>query len=66
MEYIEMRVANRRHLGDDLPANTAVTCLSFPDLYALVGPESTGFAKWSDAQALAKELGSNTTFPDAA
>ena len=47
------------------PANTAVTCLSFADLYALIGPESTGFKKWSDAQALAKELGSNTTFPDA-
>ena len=46
-------------------ANTAVTCLSFADLYALIGPESQGFAKWSDAAALAKELGSNTTFPDA-
>ena len=45
--------------------NTAVTCLSFADLYALIGPESTGFAKWSDAAALAKELGSNTVFPDA-
>ena len=45
--------------------NTAITCLSFPDLYALIGPESTGFAKWSDAAALAKELGSNTVFPDA-
>ena len=47
------------------PQNSAVTCLSFADLYALTGPESTGFKKWSDAQALAKELGSNTTFPDA-
>jgi phosphate transport system substrate-binding protein len=46
------------------PANSSVTCLSFADLYALIGPESTGFKKWSDAQALAKELGSNTTFPD--
>ncbi len=47
------------------PANTAVTCLSFPDLYALLGPESQGFEKWSDATTLAKALGSNTTFPDA-
>ena len=30
--------------------NTAVTCLSFADLYALIGPETTGFAKWSDAR----------------
>jgi phosphate transport system substrate-binding protein len=46
--------------------NDAVTCLSFPDLYALLGPESEGFAKWSQAQPLATELGSKTQFPDAA
>ena len=45
--------------------NTAVACLSFADLYALVGPESTGFGKWSDGAAIAKELGSNTVLPDA-
>lgn len=47
------------------PANAAVSCLSFPDLYALLGPESRGFAKWSDAAAIAKELGSSTALPDA-
>jgi phosphate transport system substrate-binding protein len=36
--------------------NTDITCLSFLDLYALLGPESEGFAKWSDANALAGEL----------
>ena len=45
--------------------NTAIACLSFPDLYALIGPESTGFAKWSDGAAIAKELGSSTALPDA-
>ncbi len=45
--------------------NTAIACLSFPDLYALIGPESTGFAKWSDGAAIAKELGSSTVLPDA-
>ena len=45
--------------------NKAVSCLSFADLYALIGPESSGFANWSDAAALAKELGSNTVMPDA-
>jgi phosphate transport system substrate-binding protein len=45
--------------------NGDVECLSFEDLYALVGPESQGFAQWSDAQALATELGSDTTFPSA-
>jgi phosphate transport system substrate-binding protein len=45
--------------------NGDVECLSFEDLYALIGPESKDFKKWSDAQALATELGSDTTFPDA-
>ena len=39
-------------------------CLSFADIYALVGPEATGFANWNEAQAVASELGSTTTFPD--
>ena len=66
VEYVELKVAIDGISVMTSPSNNAVTCLSFPDLYALVGPESTGFAKWSDAGALAKELGSNTTFPDAA
>lgn len=36
--------------------NTGITCLSFLDLYALLGPESEGFKKWSDANALAADL----------
>ncbi|OWY62482.1 hypothetical protein B7486_58195, partial [cyanobacterium TDX16] len=47
------------------PANTDVECLSFVDLYALIGPESEGFSTWADAQELATELGSDTTYPDA-
>ncbi len=65
IEYVELPIAYDGMTVMTNPANTAVTCLSFADLYALIGPESTGFKKWSDAQALAKELGSNTTFPDA-
>lgn len=41
------------------PENADVTCLSFGDLYALVGPESQGFANWSDADGLAGEIGSD-------
>ena len=44
---------------------TAVECVSFADLYALIGPESDGVDNWSDAQALATELGSTTELPDA-
>jgi phosphate transport system substrate-binding protein len=47
------------------PNNDAVECLNFADLYALIGPEAEGFANWSDAQALATELGSSTELPDA-
>lgn len=39
-------------------------CLSFADIYALVGPESTGFDTWSAAQEIATDLGSATEFPD--
>ena len=45
--------------------DAAPECLSFADLYALIGPESEGFDNWSDAQAMATELGSSTQFPDA-
>jgi phosphate transport system substrate-binding protein len=65
IDYIELPIAYDGMTVMTNPANTAVKCLSFADLYALIGPESQGFKKWSDAQALAKELGSNTTFPDA-
>jgi len=63
IEYIELAVAFDGMTVMTNPENSSVTCLSFADLYALIGPESQGFTKWSDAQALAKELGSNTTFP---
>ena len=65
IEYTEIPIAYDGMTVMTNPANTDVTCLSFPDLYALIGPESKGFTKWTDAQALAKELGSNTKFPDA-
>jgi len=65
IEYIELPIAFDGMTVMTSPENSAVTCLSFADLYALTGPESTGFKKWSDAQALATELKSNTKFPDA-
>ena len=65
IDYVELPIAYDGMTVMTNPANTDVTCLSFADLYALIGPESQGFTKWSDAQPLAKELGSNTTFPNA-
>ena len=65
VEYVELQVAFDGITVMTSPDNTAVDCLSFADLYALIGPESTGFAKWSDAQALGTELKSTLTYPDA-
>jgi PBP superfamily domain len=38
-------------------------CLSFADIYALVGPESEDVQTWDQAATIATELGSNTQFP---
>jgi len=65
IEFIELKVAFDGISVLTNPANDAVECLSFEDLYALIGPESEGVDNWSDAQALATELGSSTELPDA-
>jgi phosphate transport system substrate-binding protein len=66
IEFIELKIGFDGIAVITNPANTSVQCLSFADLYALVGPESEGFGDWSDAQALATELGSSTTLPSGA
>jgi phosphate transport system substrate-binding protein len=65
VEFIELEIGFDGIAVITNPANSSVECLSFADLYAIVGPESEGFGNWSDAQALATELGSSTTFPSA-
>lgn len=65
VEFIELKVAFDGLTVMTNPANKDVECLAKEDLYALVGPESRGFDNWNSAQALARELGSTTTFPDA-
>ena len=64
VEFIEIKVAFDG-ISVLTSADNKVDCLNFADLYALVGPESKGFDKWRDAQSLASELGSTTSFPDA-
>ena len=63
IEFIEIKIAFDGISVLTSPDNE-VKCLSFADLYALVGPESQGFDTWSDAATLAKELGSTTSFPN--
>ncbi|HEX9992964.1 MAG TPA: substrate-binding domain-containing protein [Acidimicrobiales bacterium] len=64
--YVELRIGI-----DGLTVMTSAAnpdppaCLAFADLYALVGPESEGFDSWSDADALAAEVGApNAPYPD--
>jgi phosphate transport system substrate-binding protein len=65
INYVELKVGLDGITVMTNPANSSVSCLTKADLYALVGPESTGFKKWSDASLLAKELGGKDTFPNA-
>ena len=65
--YTELEIAIDGLTVATSPANEPITCLDVPALYALVGPESEGFANWSDATDLATEVGSAyvDTFPEA-
>jgi phosphate transport system substrate-binding protein len=66
VEYIELKIAiDGLSVLTSKNDSSAPDCLSYADLYALVGPESEGFKNWKDAQALATQLGSTTQFPDA-
>jgi phosphate transport system substrate-binding protein len=59
IEFIELLVGIDG-LSVVTPESNPLECLSFHDLYALVGPESEGFDSWADAAELAAELGSDT------
>jgi phosphate transport system substrate-binding protein len=63
VSYIELAVGQDALTVVGNPSNS-LSCLSLADLYALLGPESEGFKTWSDANALAKEVGGNGGFPN--
>ena len=70
ISYVELQIGIDGLSVITSPDNADVTCLSFGDLYALLGPESQGFENWSDADELAAELGTDfgethAPFPDA-
>lgn len=64
IEFVELSIANDGLTVMTSPENE-VDCLAKADLYALVGPESEGVDNWEEAAPLARELGSDTAFPDA-
>ncbi len=65
VEFVELKVG---YDGIAVITDIAnpIECLTFADLYALMGPESDPVANWNDAEALAQQLGSTTDLPDAA
>lgn len=65
IQFVELHVATDGLTVMTNPANEALSCLAYTDLYALLGPESEGFANWSDANELAAELEApNAPYPD--
>ncbi|MGI8616754.1 MAG: substrate-binding domain-containing protein [Actinomycetota bacterium] len=64
VEYLELEVALDGVTVMTNPDNGDVPCLSTGDLYALFGPESTGFDTWNDAAGLAADVGGSGDFPD--
>ncbi len=65
VDYVELKIGLDGITAMTNPANSAVTCLTKADLYALFGPESQGFVNWSDANMLDTELGGKGAFPNA-
>jgi len=74
VEYIELKVAIDGLSVITSAKNTAVQCVSFADLWVLLGPDATGRNNWSDANDAAAELSAavgtdfgtlHTPYPDA-
>jgi phosphate transport system substrate-binding protein len=61
IEYTELEVALDGISVLTSRANSSISCLGNGDLYALMGPESEGFATWSDANQLGEEVGGIAT-----
>ncbi len=66
VEFTELLVAFDGIAVMTNPGNDAIDCLSFADLYALLGAEADGSGSWADNDAVAAELGSTVApYPDA-
>jgi len=56
VEYIELKVAIDGLSVVTAAQNDAIECVSFADLWVLLGPDATGRNSWSDANEAAEEL----------
>ncbi len=61
LEYIELKVAIDGLSVITSAENTEVECLSFVDLWALLGPDAEGINNWADAQPIAEEAAATAT-----
>ena len=61
IEYIELKVAIDGLSVITSAENTEVECLSFVDLWALLGPDAEGVNNWADAQPVAEEAAATVT-----
>jgi phosphate transport system substrate-binding protein len=61
IEFIELKVAIDGLSVVTSAEDTAVECLSFVDLWALLGPDSTGINNWADASSIADEVAATVT-----
>ncbi len=61
VEFIELTVAVDGLSVITSAQNDAIECLSFVDLYALLGPDAIGLDNWSDASAVADEIAATVT-----
>ncbi len=64
IEYTEIQVGIDG-IGVMSSVNSPIECLSFEQIYGIVGPESTGFGSWADANDLIAEIGGDGSLPDA-
>jgi phosphate transport system substrate-binding protein len=61
IDFIELKVAVDGLSVVTSAQNSALECLSFVDLYALLGPDAAGVNNWSDASAAADEIAATVT-----
>jgi phosphate transport system substrate-binding protein len=61
VEFIELAVAIDGLSVITSAENTDIECLSFVDLWALLGPDATGVNNWADASDLADEVAETVT-----
>jgi phosphate transport system substrate-binding protein len=61
IEFIELKVGIDGLSVITSAEDTEIECLSFVDLYALLGPDAVGINNWSDASANADEYAATVT-----